>query len=355
MTATRPDPAQTGLAGGSEPGPSAGPAAAPKPPRDSRQPVRFASYNLLDLFESDSEEEQQRYQLIREVIASLNADVLAVQEIRATRPAAARTRLRQLAADVGMQCVVPAADDDRGRTALATGGRGYHCGLLWRPELSPVPGSFREAPVGRFWHGAGWVTLDFGGIKVRHGTFHAAPFVRRLRADQNELLIALISSGPERDVPLLMGADWNTESADLVPDGQTGALKLYEPADPYAGVSWFDGLVHQCDWSYDRLGRRKHWADRHPGDVLFAGGLLDAAAVLRAPWQPTCGHYPGDGYGSRGIMRRIDAIRVQRRVGPALRAYQVADSELSRRASDHLPVSVDYVPASIEPNGTPVN
>jgi endonuclease/exonuclease/phosphatase family metal-dependent hydrolase len=67
------------------------------------------------------------------------------------------------------------------------------------------------------------------------------------------------------------------------------------------------------------------------------------------------GYYPGDGYGARGILRRIDAIRVQRRVAPALRAYQVCDTELARRASDHLPISVDYVPADISPPGAVVN
>ena len=332
-------------------GPAAASAGPARPARDPRQPVRFASYNLLDLFESDSAQERERYRLVREVIAGLDADVLAVQEIRASQPEPAIARLRRLAGDVGMECVVPADGDGPGRTALATGGRGYHCGLLWRPGVAAVPGSFRESPVGRLWHGAGWLMLDFGGVLVRHGTFHAAPFVRQLRADQNEMLIALIGSGPDRAVPLLMGADWNTESADLVADDETGEQKLYEPADPFAGVPWFDGLIHQCEWSYDLRGRRKHRADRHPGDVLFAGGLLDAAALLRAPWQPTCGHYPGDGYGSRGILRRIDAIRVQRRVAPALRAYHVTDTELARQASDHLPVSVDYVPAGIEPEG----
>ncbi len=317
------------------------------PARSASQPVRFASYNVLDLFESDSAAELARYGLLREVMAGLAADVLSVQEIRAEQPEAAGARLRQLADDVGMECVVPAAEDGLARTALAAGGRGYHCGLLWRPGLTPVPGSFRESPPGRLWHGAGWLTLDFGGVKVRHGTFHATPFVRRIRADQNELLLALINSGPDRDVPMLMGADWNTESADLVADDSTGGLKLYEPADPYAGVPWFDGLIHQCEWSYDLRGRRKHRADRRPGDVLFAGGLLDAAALLQAPWRPTVGHYPGDGYGARGILRRIDAIRVQRQVAPALRAYLVTDTELARRASDHLPVSVDYVPADI--------
>jgi endonuclease/exonuclease/phosphatase family metal-dependent hydrolase len=357
VVASGPAVTEAGVTGPAETGPVVTEPAAPvsPPARDPALPVRFASYNLLDLFESDSPGEQERYGLILEVIGGLGADVLSVQEIRAAQPDTARARLRKLAADTGMECVVPSADDGHGRTALATGGRGYHQGLMWRPGIAPVPGSFRESPPGRLWHGAGWLSLDFGGVRVRHGTFHATPFVRRIRTDQNELLLALINSGPDRDVPMLMGADWNTESADLVADEATGTLKLYEPADPYAGVPWFEGLIHQCEWSYDLRGRRQHRADRGPGDVLFAGGLLDAAAVLRAPWQATVGYYPGDGYGARGILRRIDAIRVQRQVVPALQAYQVCDTEIARRASDHLPISVDYVPAAISPPGAAVN
>jgi endonuclease/exonuclease/phosphatase family metal-dependent hydrolase len=316
-------------------------------PRSAADPVLFGTYNVLDLFDADTEVEQDRYRRVCEVIRGLDPDVLAVQEIRARQTENARTRLRQLAADVGMACVVPGQDEAPDRTALAAGARGYHCGLLWRYGIEPVPGSFGEAPSGRLWHGAGWVTLDLGGVQVRHATFHASPFGRRLRADQNELLLAMLRGGPERALPLLIGADWNTESADRVLDEATGDLILYEPADPFADVAWFDGMIHQCQWEYDWRGRRRHWADRRPGDVLFAGGLQDAAAVLRAPWQPTVGHYAEDGYGARGILRRIDAVRVTRQVAPALRAYRVTDTPLARSASDHLPVSVDYVPAQI--------
>jgi endonuclease/exonuclease/phosphatase family metal-dependent hydrolase len=87
--------------------------------------------------------------------------------------------------------------------------------------------------------------------------------------------------------------------------------------------------------------------DRSAGDVLWAGGLHDVAAVLRAPWQPTAGHHRDDPYGARGVSRRIDAVRVTAEVLPALRAHQVTDTDLTRRASDHLPVSVRYVPAEI--------
>lgn len=316
-------------------------------PRTAPGSVVFASYNLLDLFATQTAAAQDRYRLVVEVIRDVGADVLAVQEIRAQQPEEAAANLRKLAGDVGMLCQVPNRDDKRGRAAIAVGPQGYHCGLLWRTAIEPVPGSFWESPAGRLWHGAGWLTLDVGGVRVRHATFHASPFGRRIRADQNELLVAMLTGGRSGAIPLLAGADWNTESADRIVDEATGDLVLYEPADPFAAAPWFGGMVYQCDWSYDEHGSRIHWADRRPGDVLFAGGLLDAAAVLRAPWQPTAGYYPGDMYGDRGIMRRIDAIRVTKNVAPALRAYHVTDTEVARRASDHLPVSVEYVPAQI--------
>jgi hypothetical protein len=106
-------------------------------------------------------------------------------------------------------------------------------------------------------------------------------------------------------------------------------------------------MVHQCGWDYDERGQRRHWADRSAGDVLWAGGLHDAAAVLRAPWQATAGHHPDDPYGRQGVRRRIDAIRVTGEVRPALRAHWVTDNELTRAVSDHLPVTVAYDPPAI--------
>lgn len=313
----------------------------------SRDTVVFASYNTLDLFADSSAAGRERYGLVTEVIAGLGCDVLAVQEIRAARPKTAVSRLRELADDVGMACTVPGARGAPGRVALATGSRGYHCGIMWRPGIEPVPGSLREAGAGRFWHGAAWLTLDVG-VRVRHAVFHATPFGRGLRAQENELLVAMLSAGPDGGLPLLIGADWNGESADRIRDEVTGALVLYEPGDPFAATPWFDELVHQCEWDFDERGSRRHWADRRAGDVLQHAGLLDAAAVLRAPWQPTTGHFAGDPYGDRGIRRRIDAIRVNRQMLPALRRYCATDTERAQLASDHLPVSLEYAPAGIE-------
>jgi endonuclease/exonuclease/phosphatase family metal-dependent hydrolase len=300
--------------------------------------VRFATYNMLDLFAGDSAEDRRHYELVAGVIRSLEADVLAVQEILAPDAETAARRLRQLAGDAGLHCEVPGPGGQE--AAVAFGGHGYHVGLMWRDGIDPVAGSLRCYGGRDFWHGLALVTLDVGGTPIRHGAFHASPFGRRLRADQNERLVAAVTR-PRGEPPVLVGADWNAESADRGPDGT-----LYEPADPYAGVEWFADLIYQCQWDYDEQGRRRHRADREPGDVLWAGGLHDAAAVTGAAWQPTAGHHPADVYGAHGVRRRIDAIRVTEKLVPALRAHQVIDTAQTRAASDHLPVVVEYVPAA---------
>jgi endonuclease/exonuclease/phosphatase family metal-dependent hydrolase len=318
-----------------------------------REFVRFTTYNLLNLFAADTAEDRQHYETITGVIRALDADVLAVQEILAPDAATAAERLRRLADDAGMRCEVPGSAGSAGpsgagagggsEVAVAFGGHGYHVGLMWREGIEPVPGSLRCYGGRDFWHGLALVTLDVGGTRIRHGSFHATPFSPGLRADQNVRLIAAVTR-PAGEPPVLVGADWNSESADRIPDGQ--AWKPYEPADPYAGVEWFTDLIYQCQWDYDERGRRRHWADRRPGDVLWAGGLHDAAAVTGADWQPTTGHHPADVYGAHGVRRRIDAVRVTGPLVPALRAHRVHDTELTRAASDHLPVTVEYLPAA---------
>jgi endonuclease/exonuclease/phosphatase family metal-dependent hydrolase len=314
-------------------------------PRTSPGSVLFTSYNMLDLFGADLAEAGRHYDAIVAVIRSLGTDVLAVQEILAPDGDTAGRRLRQLADDAGLHCGVP-GPGGAAESALAFGGHGYHVGLMWRDGIEPVPGSLRDYGGRDFWHGLALVTLDVGGTLIRHGTFHATPFSRGLRADQNERLVAAITR-PPGGPPTLIGADWNTECADRIPTAT--AWRLYEPADPYAGVDWFADLIYQCRWDYDEQGRRRHWADRRPGDVLWAGGLYDVAALIGADWQATTGHHPDDVYAAHGVRRRIDAVRVTGPLAGALRAHRVHDTAQTRAASDHLPVTVEYLPSAAHP------
>jgi endonuclease/exonuclease/phosphatase family metal-dependent hydrolase len=223
--------------------------------RTSPGSVFFTTYNLLNLFADDSQAAREHYETIVGVIRSLDTDVLSVQEILAADGPTAAQRLRQLADDTGLRCEVPGSDAGP-EAALAVGGHGYHVGLMWRDGIEPVPGSLRCRGGSFFWHGLAVVTLDVGGVAIRHGAFHATPFGRALRADQNERLVAAITR-PDGEPPALVGADWNTECADRTWSGQS--WELYEPADPYAGVDWFADLIYQCQWDYDERGRRRHW------------------------------------------------------------------------------------------------
>ncbi|MEP7026870.1 MAG: endonuclease/exonuclease/phosphatase family protein, partial [Actinomycetota bacterium] len=241
-------------------------------PRTTAGSVLFTSYNVLDLFQDESADGREHYRLVVESIRALCTDVLAVQEIRAKDRATARARLRQLAGDTGLACTVPGTAAVRTRAALAMGPHGYHAALLWRDGIEPVPGSFRGWGRGDFWHSLACLTLDVGGAAVLHAAHHSTPFGRRLRADEIERLVAALR-GQAAGMPVIIGADWNTECADRVHDEATGTWPLYEPRDPYAGVDWFEGMLFQCDWDYDEKGQRRHWVDRVPGDVLWAGGL----------------------------------------------------------------------------------
>jgi endonuclease/exonuclease/phosphatase family metal-dependent hydrolase len=315
-------------------------------PRSSRDSVLFTTYNVLDLFADTSDRGRAHYDKVVESIRVLGTDILAIQEIIAADASSARLRFLELADDLDMDCQVPGPEFGNASPAIAVGPHGYHVGLLWRPGIEPVPGSFRGRERD-FWHSLALVTLDLGGRAVRHAAYHAPPFGRKIRSDQNELVVAFLAR-PGGGPPTLVGADWNGESADRVQDGSSGEWTLYEPGDPYAAAQWFGDMVYQCEWDYDSRGQRRHWVDRSAGEVLWAGGLHDAAAALRSPWQATTGHHPDDEHGVHGVRRRIDGIRVTRPVLSALRAHHVTDTELTRRASDHLPVTVDYVPSAIE-------
>lgn len=322
--------------------------------------ARFATYNLLNYGESTTPDAAARYERVHEVIRGLDTDVLAVQEIIADEPdeegepdksTLAGKRLAQLAEATGLECQYAP-----GKPALAVGNHRFHVGLLWKPGIAPA-GGFRTYSGTNVWHSLVGLNLDVGAARpLRHAAFHATPFGRYRRADECERVLSTMTR-PDTRPPGLIGADWNSVSADRVfrpgwaseDDAEPDRWVHYDP-DPYTGVNadgqrrWHGDLVYQARWEYDAVGERRWWADREPGDVLYAGGLRDAAAALNAPWKTTVGHWPeGDPYG----QRRIDAVRVTEEMVGALRAYAVVDSELALSASDHLPVLIDYDPAAI--------
>jgi endonuclease/exonuclease/phosphatase family metal-dependent hydrolase len=291
--------------------------------------LRFGTYNLLDAFASNAIDERTRLDGLIQVIRDLRVDVLAVQEITATNPDDAATRLETLAEATGLTC-----RPEPGQTAVAIGSQRHHVGLLWNPALAVVPGSFRTYGRADFWHSLAKLTFDIDGRQIVHASHHAGPFGPRQRADQMVRVVSALNRPASRR-PGLVGADWNSIAADRVE--RDGRWAHYDH-DPYVDQPWSPDLISQTTWAYDEHGHRIHVADREPGEVLWAGGLHDTAAALDAPWTPTVGHWPDDPF----PPRRIDGIRCTSEVLSALISVETIATALTKSTSDHLPVVLTY-------------
>jgi endonuclease/exonuclease/phosphatase family metal-dependent hydrolase len=287
--------------------------------------ICFTTYNLLDFTGPDD-----RTASLQQALAESQPDVLAVQEILDDTAAGAGRLLHQLADSLGLLCTV----DARGTTAIASGQHRYHVGLLWRPGITPVPGTWRAFQAGDFHHALARLQLDIGSREpVTFASYHADPFRPARRFDEALRLVAALTRPPG---PAAVGGDFNGVSADRTAQGD------YYDHDPYANQEWYGDLLHQVEWNAHPDA--PHRADRSPAEVLRRGGLLDAAAALDSPWQPTTGHWPvGDPFGPR----RIDMIRTTRHLLPALAGYRVLRTHAASNGSDHLPVSIDLEPAMI--------
>ncbi|MCK9898412.1 endonuclease/exonuclease/phosphatase family protein [Frankia sp. AgB32] len=200
-----------------------------------------------------------------EVIRGLDADVLAVQEIIAPDVETAAARLRTLADDSGMDCAY-----EPGRAAIAAGRQRFHVGLLWRPGLTVVPGSFRVYGAADFWHAPARIIFEVDGRWVQHASHRGTPFGRHMRADQMERVVAVMTR-PENRPPGLVGADWNCIGADRRTDG------AYYDADPYADSAWYADLIYQTVWGYDEQGRRPRSSASSGAEVIAMVSAAGAA------------------------------------------------------------------------------
>ncbi|MDX3224492.1 hypothetical protein [Streptomyces sp. ME19-01-6] len=311
---------------------------------------RFGTYNLLDLEMPRTPAQWARYELIVTVITEIyrgRAGALAVQEIIGDTRAEAGRVLRMLADDTGLQCNAVPARRSKPVAALASSqprGRGslrYHVGMLWTPEIQPVPGGMRAYDGGPdFWHAMLTLRLDAGGpVPVKWAAYHADPFRPRKRFHEAH---RVLSAFQDERVPGAVGADWNNISADRRPNGR------YYDEDPYTHQH-HRKLRYQIKWNPDDPDAKT--ADRDSTEFLRRepGGLHDIAAVVDVPWTPSCGHWVDehnrtDDFG----LRRIDTIRATAELACVARAHTTHHSPHSEKASDHLPVSSDFALAEIE-------
>ncbi|MFY1702999.1 hypothetical protein ACN28G_14840 [Micromonospora sp. WMMA1923] len=298
--------------------------------------LRFASYNLLDWTSYPAGgREAERQRRVVQTIRTIDPDVIAVQELKGA-PGHVGVVLAELAKRTGLTATVGTVDG-REVPAVAVGDNTVHVALLWREGLVPLPDTFRTfGPAVHDdggWRGAGYGSLfrlafQVQGRPILFASYHAPAFGRHRRIDQAEMALAAVT-GP--NLAAVVGSDFNSVGAARVGGD-------YYDRDPYTG-QWFPELVHQCrEVTHPGMNHR---ADRRPSEVWEAGGLRDVAAATGSPWRATTGHWPSSPFAVRGVRRRIDTIHATASLLPAVKGFRVVDDEVTRRASDHLPVVVD--------------
>ncbi|MFF2374788.1 hypothetical protein ACFVUW_10430 [Streptomyces xiamenensis] len=289
-----------------------------------------------------------RYERIVHVISDMDPDVIAVQEILGSTPYLAGDGLLQLAADTGLTCntIQRPVYEDAARPALASAvnheryderdvnRRRYHTGLMWRPGIAPVPGGWRHYSDGRdFWHSLATLILDCGGPKIKVASFQGDPFRPDHRFNEAR---RVVSAFRDRSIPGVIGMDANGASSDRRADGE------FYDADYCVDATNFEDLVYQAEWNDDPDAPSV--VDRRAAEVMRRGRLHDVAPALAAPWEATTGHWTGENGGTADPWgpRRIDHIRLTPHLLPGVRGYTAWRTPDSLRASDHLPVVVDF-------------
>lgn len=287
--------------------------------------VVFATFNPKELYRTDARSENARYRIVEALISTLGPDVIALQELPGETLAAAHRGLRRLAERTGMRCKLNEADGPA-YAAVPGGHDELGLGLMWRPGIEPVPGTWRAISGAPLWHALVSVQLDLGGPRVTHASYHAPPRRGQERRSAEAEIVAERLTGRG---PVLIGADWNGLGAERI----GGAY--YDP-DPNADLGSL-GFPDQAN------KKPVIPVDRTPAQSLAGYGLVDAAWSIGAPWEPTTGHWPTE----RNGWRRLDIIRVTADIVGALRGYFVINSPRARAASDHLPVLVQYDPNAV--------
>lgn len=311
--------------------------------------IRLANLNAYKLGHSliGGDSWKARVTTIREIAP----DVLALQEVVVdeTQPPSdwaveASAVVQQLAAECGLSATTLRADGTPGPTAMASNvHRGWYTALLWNPAtVEPTWGGFRPLGAPDFWHGYTTCAFDVGAAEpLIVGSYHGDPFRGDLRRHEAFRIKSVFRTTGGAKPGLLLG-DFNALSAAKIP-GPDG--ERYYDAEPYLDHD-HDDLEYQL---LDGTIGGKQLADRRQTEVLLRRGfMVDAAAHLGAPWQPTVGHWE-DGRGDPDPWgpRRIDLVLATRPVAPALLDYATHSSPAARDASDHLPVICTIDPSKI--------
>ncbi|MEU8924638.1 endonuclease/exonuclease/phosphatase family protein [Kitasatospora sp. NPDC048545] len=325
--------------------------------------IRVANLNAYKLHPRDVATQgwEARVTAIREV----GPDVLCLQEVLVDEDApedasedgivdeAKRLRrwdaqaaavIARLAKDCGLTATTIRPGGSAGPVAMARNAhRPWYTAVLWNPTtVTPVPGGFRPYGSPDYWHGCTTIQLDIGAQSpLLVVSYHGDPFRPDFRANEARRLKGAFRRTGGAKPGIVLG-DFNSISAATVT--VDGVERLYDE-EPYRDQD-HDDLEYQC--VPETIGDT-NLADRRATAMLLRRGfMVDAAAHVGAPWQPTVGHW-ADGQGDPDPWgrRRIDLALATRPVAPALVGYRTHRSPAAEAASDHLLVVVDIDPSRI--------
>src|SRR5260370_947889 len=108
--------------------------------------IKIVTWNMRDLFLDGARE--TRLADIGGVLKAIDPDIVCVQEIRGHDPGRSLARLGE-AAGLDWRATPGWIDYEDGdgempTAAVGIGDSGFSVGLLWRPGITPVPGTFRQ-------------------------------------------------------------------------------------------------------------------------------------------------------------------------------------------------------------------
>ncbi|MBD0688404.1 endonuclease/exonuclease/phosphatase family protein [Streptomyces sp. CBMA123] len=325
--------------------------------------IRLANLNAYKLHPDDVDTPgwQARVTAIREVAP----DILCLQEIVVDENApedadedgivdeAKRLRrwdtqaagvITRLAQDCGLTATTIRTGGSTGPVAMARNAhRPWYTTTLWNTAKVPaVPGGFRPYGSPDYWHGCTTIQLDVGAQDpLLVVSYHGDPFRPDFRANEARRLKGAFrrTGGAKPGVAL---GDFNSISAATIT--VAGVERPYDE-EPYTDQD-HDDLEYQC--VPETIGDT-NLADRRATAMLLRRGfMVDAAAHLGAPWQPTVGHWEdGKGDPDPWGRRRIDLALATRPVAPALVGYHTHRSPAAEAASDHLLIVVNIDPSKI--------
>ncbi|MEU2516527.1 endonuclease/exonuclease/phosphatase family protein [Streptomyces syringium] len=284
---------------------------------DGQPPVagvaRLVTYNTLTGgIDSDGSEWRRQRQI--EFLASLDADVIALQELRGWDEGG-WWRLWQAANALGMVPLPP---------VLSARGRGSHLALLYRPGTVRVEDFESDAARGAFHHGLGRARLRIRDQPLLTVLFtRLCPLGGAERYAEAQWLAGYggtYKGEPRRAV--LLG-DLNTIGEhDLEPEWSRGPASLRS---------------RHCHLT---VGGSFGDTDRRAIQLLAAAGFHDPFDVLGEKPPRTVGYWSP----AERVDRRSDFVLANWHVVDQIAAATVHDTDTTRVLSDHLPVVLDLAP-----------